>query len=104
MTRLRGVGRMAVRDARLAVAEGRSRALGERAGRRRRGGAALRRRVRIEDAEKRTDALMLCVEEGTFANGQWVTSRVWNGDQTDYGINLIDRPQILKVTMGRYRS
>lgn len=61
-------------------------------------------RVRIEDAAKRTDALMLRVEEGTFANGKWVMSRVWNGDQTDYGINLIDRPHILKVTMGRYRS
>jgi hypothetical protein len=29
--------------------------------------------------------------------------RVWNGDQTDYGINLIDRPVVLKVVMGRYR-
>ncbi|VXC63380.1 hypothetical protein SPHINGO8AM_170001 [Sphingomonas sp. 8AM] len=22
----------------------------------------------------------------------------------DYGINLLDRPQVLKVTMGRYRQ
>jgi hypothetical protein len=28
---------------------------------------------------------------------------VWNGDQTDYGINLIDRPQVLKITTGRAR-
>jgi hypothetical protein len=29
--------------------------------------------------------------------------RVWNGDQTDYGINFIDTPYLLKVTMGSYR-
>lgn len=47
--------------------------------------------------------MVLRVEEGTFRDGRWVMSRIWNGDQTDYGINLIDRPQILKVTMGRFR-
>jgi hypothetical protein len=31
-----------------------------------------------------------------------VMSRIWNGDQTDYGINLIT-PVILKVTMGSYK-
>lgn len=49
------------------------------------------------------NGIMLSVEEGTFANGAWVTHRVWNGDQTDYGINLVNRPQVLKVTMGHYR-
>jgi hypothetical protein len=29
--------------------------------------------------------------------------RVWNGDQTDYGLNLTDRPQVLRITMGHYR-
>ena len=43
------------------------------------------------------------VEEGHFAEGRWVMDRVWNGDQTDYGLNLIDRPVWLKVTMGHYR-
>jgi len=47
--------------------------------------------------------MVLRVEEGTFRDGRWATARVWNGDLTDYGINLIDRPQVLKVTMGRYR-
>jgi len=29
--------------------------------------------------------------------------RIWNGDQTDYGFNLIDRPHVLKITMGGHR-
>ena len=60
-------------------------------------------RIEIEAAEKAPGAMMLRVEEGAFDKGRWVTSRIWNGDQTDYGINLVDRPQVLKVTMGRYR-
>jgi beta-galactosidase GanA len=47
--------------------------------------------------------MMLRVEEGHFTDGKWVMDRIWNGDQTDYGINMIDRPVWLKVTMGRYR-
>nr|WP_025292924.1 DUF5597 domain-containing protein [Sphingomonas sanxanigenens] len=49
------------------------------------------------------NAMMLRVEEGHFEAGKWVMDRVWNGDQTDYGLNLIDKPVWLKVTMGRYR-
>ncbi|MGF7147015.1 beta-galactosidase GanA [Sphingomonas zeicaulis] len=49
------------------------------------------------------NAMMLRVEEGHFEAGKWVMDRVWNGDQTDYGLNLIDTPVWLKVTMARYR-
>lgn len=49
------------------------------------------------------NGMMLRAEEGGFVDGKWVMRRIWNGDQTDYGLNLIDRPQVLKVTMGRYR-
>jgi hypothetical protein len=43
------------------------------------------------------------VEEGHFdAAGQWVLERGWNGDQIDWGINLTDKPVILKIKMGRY--
>ncbi|MBB3692606.1 DUF5597 domain-containing protein [Sphingomonas sp. BK580] len=49
------------------------------------------------------EGMVVRVEEGSFSDGKWVMARVWNGDQTDYGINLVDRPQVLKVTMGRYR-
>lgn len=49
------------------------------------------------------NGILLKVEEGRFADGQWVTDRVWNGDQTDYGLTFTDRPRVLRVTMGRYR-
>ncbi len=44
----------------------------------------------------------LDVEEGTYQNGRWVMARRWNGDQTDYGLNLT-RPVLLKVRLGTYR-
>jgi beta-galactosidase GanA len=44
----------------------------------------------------------LDVQEGTFLNGNWVMKRRWNGDQTDYGLNL-GAPTLLKVRMGTYR-
>ena len=47
--------------------------------------------------------IVLRVEEGRFQNGEWLMDRVWNGDQTDYGLNFTDSPVWLKVTMGRYR-
>ena len=46
---------------------------------------------------------MVKVEEGTLTDGRWTTTSVWNGDQTDYGVNIIDRPALLKVTMGVYK-
>jgi beta-galactosidase GanA len=43
------------------------------------------------------------VEEGHFdADGNWVMERNWNGDQTDYGLNLPAAPTVLKVRMGTY--
>jgi beta-galactosidase GanA len=43
------------------------------------------------------------VEEGRFnADGKWVMERNWNGDQTDYGLNLPATPTVLKVKMGIY--
>jgi beta-galactosidase GanA len=44
----------------------------------------------------------LSVEEGTFENGRWVMHRRWNGDQTDYGLNLAG-PTLLRVRLGTYR-
>jgi beta-galactosidase GanA len=43
------------------------------------------------------------VEEGRFdAAGKWTMERNWNGDQTDYGLNLPATPTVLKVRMGSY--
>lgn len=43
------------------------------------------------------------VEEGHFdERGEWVFERVWNGDQTDYGLNFTTQPQLLKVKLATY--
>jgi hypothetical protein len=43
------------------------------------------------------------VEEGRFdERGEWVFERIWNGDQTDYGLNLTTLPQVLKVKLATY--
>ena len=60
-------------------------------------------RVNIAPKAGVQNGILLKVEEGRFADGQWVTDRVWTGDQTDYGLTFTDRPRLLRVTMGRYR-
>ena len=48
--------------------------------------------------------LWLKVEEGSYDGaGKWKTARIWNGDQTDYGLNLkSDENVLLKVRMTTY--
>ncbi len=43
------------------------------------------------------------VEEGQYVKGKWVMSRVWNGDQTDYGLNFTEVPVVLKVRLATYQ-
>jgi beta-galactosidase GanA len=42
------------------------------------------------------------VEEGHYENGTWHFDRIWNGDQTDWGLNFTSAPQVLRVTLGTY--
>ena len=44
----------------------------------------------------------LSVEEGSFVAGTWRMRRRWNGDQTDYGLNLTG-PTLLRVRLATYR-
>ena len=44
------------------------------------------------------------VEEGHYEKDKWVMDRVWNGDQTDWGMNFSDRPVTLKVKMAAYET
>jgi hypothetical protein len=48
--------------------------------------------------------LFLVVEEGHYDNaGKWQKARIWNGDQTDYGLNLrADGTTLLRVKLGTY--
>ncbi|MEI9926412.1 MAG: DUF5597 domain-containing protein [Sphingomonas sp.] len=46
----------------------------------------------------------LRVEQGHFDHaGAWEFERVWNGDETDYGLNFPRRPVVLKVRLGSWR-
>ena len=43
------------------------------------------------------------VEEGTYQeDGSWKFLRTWNGDQTDWGLNLTSAPQVLRVRLATY--
>jgi beta-galactosidase GanA len=46
--------------------------------------------------------MMARVEEGHFDKGKWVFERVWNGDETDYGLNFTSEPQLLRVQLATY--
>ncbi|WP_426663744.1 DUF5597 domain-containing protein [Rhodanobacter aciditrophus] len=47
-------------------------------------------------------ALYERVEEGRYVDGRWQFLRVWNGDQTDWGLNLTSEPQWLRVKLATY--
>ncbi len=42
------------------------------------------------------------VEEGTYKDGVWHFTRIWNGDQTDWGLNFTSVPQVLRVRVATY--
>lgn len=44
------------------------------------------------------------IEEGHYEQGKWIMERVWNGDQTDWGLNFAKRPHVLKVRMAAYKT
>jgi hypothetical protein len=58
--------------------------------------------VRFEPAGKDAGRpwQFLKVEEGQFADGQFHPVRIWNGDETDWGLNFVSAPQVLRVTLG----
>ena len=66
---------------------------------------ALRARVSFSPSAEIADKphMIERVEEGHFENGKWIFERVWNGDQTDWGLNFTSVPHILKVKMASYQ-
>jgi beta-galactosidase GanA len=47
--------------------------------------------------------MMERVEEGRYDDqGRWNFLRVWNGDQTDWGLNFTGKPQVLHVKLATY--
>jgi beta-galactosidase GanA len=63
-------------------------------------GSEVRMSFALADPRPGESTQYLSVEEGTFVDGRWMMKRRWNGDQTDYGLNL-KKPTLLKVRLGR---
>ena len=54
------------------------------------------------DAGSLKQRLFLRVEEGQYENGVFRAIRIWNGDQTDWGLNFAGVPQVLRVSVATY--
>jgi beta-galactosidase GanA len=56
----------------------------------------------LSDANSGLHRQFLRVEQGTYSGQQWKFERIWNGDQTDYGLNFTSIPQVLHVSLATY--
>ena len=60
-------------------------------------------RVRVEfgltDRKSKLHGMFARVEAGRYENGKWAFERVWNGDETDHGLNFTMQPQVLHVKL-----
>jgi beta-galactosidase GanA len=65
-------------------------------------GVSTRVDFRPTDAANGKHREFVRVEEGTYVDGKWKFLRIWNGDQTDYGLNFTTQPQVLRVTLMTY--
>ena len=45
---------------------------------------------------------MLKVEEGRYDGETWIPTRLWNGDETDYGLNFGGKGSLLHVKIGTF--
>jgi beta-galactosidase GanA len=45
---------------------------------------------------------ILRAEEGRYENGNWKFVRLWNGDETDWGLNFTHQGKIVRVKLGTY--
>jgi beta-galactosidase GanA len=65
-------------------------------------GVSTRVDFRLTDAASGKHCEFVRVEEGAYVEGRWKFLRIWNGDQTDYGLNFTTSPQVLRVTLMTY--
>jgi beta-galactosidase GanA len=45
---------------------------------------------------------IVTAEQGAYEAGKWHAVRLWNGDETDRGLSFHQRPEVVRVTMGRF--
>jgi len=59
-------------------------------------------RVDFRPASAEQHRQFLRVEEGTYENGVFKFLRIWNGDETDWGLNFGAEPVVLRVSLATY--
>jgi len=60
-------------------------------------------RVNFEPASKEAGHMqILRAEEGKYENGNWKFLRLWNGDETDFGLNFTHLGRVVRVKLGTY--
>lgn len=45
---------------------------------------------------------IITAEQGAYQNGEWKLQRLWNGDETDRGLCFHDKPEVVRVRLGRF--
>jgi hypothetical protein len=64
--------------------------------------AGFHTRVDFRPAEAGKFRQFLKVEEGVYENGVFKFLRIWNGDETDWGLNFGAEPLVLRVSVATY--
>ena len=59
-------------------------------------------RVDFRPADAGRARQFLRVEEGTYESGVFKFLRIWNGDETDWGLNFGEEPVVLRVSLATY--
>jgi hypothetical protein len=45
---------------------------------------------------------IVSAEQGVYENGVWKPLRLWNGDETDRGLCFHEKPEVVRVRLGRF--
>jgi hypothetical protein len=45
---------------------------------------------------------IITAEQGAYQNGKWKLQKLWNGDETDRGLCFHDKPEVVRVRLGRF--
>ena len=45
---------------------------------------------------------IITAEQGVYENDEWKTQRLWNGDETDRGLCFHQKPEVVRVRLGRF--
>ena len=45
---------------------------------------------------------IITAEQGGYQNGEWKVQKLWNGDETDRGLSFHDKPEIVRIRLGRF--